>query len=188
MYFLWSLTTQRKNPLKYRLTLYSLTSECIFSILFSIHLLRCWQGEFVYQSRVFQAGDHFLYSRDLTAWFRGDSVGRIKMLITSRGWRVNIDGYEENQALRFRRRENDSCKQKGQENTFLGWNAKYSPYFIIYSSTTDRRSTDEIVCHISSHFIFIRNPWRYGIIQINRSLSIYIHIYLYRSRYGHYWS
>ena len=37
------------------------------------------------------------------------------MLVTSRGWRVNIDGYEENQALRFRRRENDSCKQKGQE-------------------------------------------------------------------------
>ena len=30
---------KRKNPLKYRLTLYSLTSECIFSILFSIHLL-----------------------------------------------------------------------------------------------------------------------------------------------------
>ena len=79
------------------------------------------------------------------------------MLITSRGSRVNIDGYEENQALRFRRRENDSCKQKGQENTFLGWIAKYPPYFIIYSSTTDRRSTEEIVCHISSHFIFIRN-------------------------------
>ena len=134
---------KRKNPLKYRLTLYSLTWECIFSILFSIHLLRCWQGEFVYQSRVFQAGDHFLYSRDLTVWFRGDSIGRIKMLVTSRGWRVNIDGYEENQALRFRRRENDSCKQKGQENTFLGWIAKYSPYFIIYSLTTDRnRSLD----------------------------------------------
>ena len=64
------------------------------------------------------------------------------MLVTSRGWRVNIDGYEENQALRFRRRENDSCKQKGQENT-LGWIAKYLPYFIIYSLTTDRnRSLD----------------------------------------------
>ena len=65
------------------------------------------------------------------------------MLVTSGGWRVNIDGYEEKQALRFRRRENDSCKQKGQENTFLGWIAKYSPYFIIYSLTTDRnRSLD----------------------------------------------
>ena len=120
----------------------------------------------------------FFYSRDLTAWFRGDSVGRIKMLVTSRGWRVNIDGYEENQALRLRGRENDSCKQKGQENTFLGWNAKYPPYFIIYSSTTDRRSTDEIVCHISSHFIFIRNLWRYGTIQINRSLSLSLSLYL----------
>ena len=29
------------------LTLYTLTSVCIFSILFSIHFLRCWQGEFV---------------------------------------------------------------------------------------------------------------------------------------------
>ena len=29
------------------LTLYTLTSVCIFSILFSIHLLMCWQGEFV---------------------------------------------------------------------------------------------------------------------------------------------
>ena len=190
MYFLWSLTTQRKNPLKYRLTLYSLTSECIFSILFSIHLLRCWQGEFVYQSRTFQASDHFLYSRDLTVGFRGDSIGRIKMLVTSRGWRVNINGYEENQALRFRRRENNNCKQKGQENTFWGWNAKYPPYFIIYSSTTDRRSTDEIVCHISSHFIFIRKLWRYGTIQINRSLSLSLslHLYRYRFRHGHYWS
>ena len=80
---------------------------------------KCWQGEFVYQSRVFQAGDHFLYSRDLTVWFRGDSIGRIKMLVTSRGWRVNIDGYEENQALRLRGRENNSCKQIGQENIYL---------------------------------------------------------------------
>ena len=29
------------------LTLYTLTSVCIFSILFSIHSLVCWQGEFV---------------------------------------------------------------------------------------------------------------------------------------------
>ena len=29
------------------LTIYTLTSVSIFSILFSIHFLRCWQGEFV---------------------------------------------------------------------------------------------------------------------------------------------
>ena len=29
------------------ITLNTLTSECIFSLLFSIHFLRCWQGEFV---------------------------------------------------------------------------------------------------------------------------------------------
>ena len=33
------------------LTLYSITSVCIFSILLSRHFLRLWQGEFVQQSR-----------------------------------------------------------------------------------------------------------------------------------------
>ena len=28
-------------------TLYTLTQVCIFSILFSLHFLMCWQGEFV---------------------------------------------------------------------------------------------------------------------------------------------
>ena len=32
---------------------YTLTSVCIFSILFSLHFLRCRQGEFVRQSRAF---------------------------------------------------------------------------------------------------------------------------------------
>ena len=32
---------------KHTLTLYTLTSVFIFSLLFSVHLLRCWQGEFV---------------------------------------------------------------------------------------------------------------------------------------------
>ena len=30
-----------------KFTLYTLISVCIFSILFSIHFLRCWSGEFV---------------------------------------------------------------------------------------------------------------------------------------------
>ena len=51
-------------------TLYILTSVCTFSIQFSIHFLSCWQGEFVQQSRVSFAGDHFLYSHDLNVWFR----------------------------------------------------------------------------------------------------------------------
>ena len=38
---------------------------CIFSILFSIHFPRCWQGEFVKQSRASSESDHFLYSSDL---------------------------------------------------------------------------------------------------------------------------
>ena len=47
------------------LTLYTLESECIFSILLFIHFLRCCQGEFVFQPKVSFVGDHFLYSHDL---------------------------------------------------------------------------------------------------------------------------
>ena len=67
------------------LTLHSLASMCVFSILFSIHFLRCWQGEFVYQSREYLVGDHFIYSHDLTVWCRGYTVGRNRMLVTLRG-------------------------------------------------------------------------------------------------------
>ena len=37
---------------------------CMFSILFSIHFPRCWQGEFVKQSRASSKRDHFLCSSD----------------------------------------------------------------------------------------------------------------------------
>ena len=47
----------------YSLTLYMLTSVCIFSILFPVHFLRCWQREFVEQSRV-SVDDHVPYSCD----------------------------------------------------------------------------------------------------------------------------
>ena len=58
------------------LTLYTLTSTSIFSLLFSIHFLRCWLGEFVQQSRVSLVGDNFLYSHDHKTWLRGDVVRR----------------------------------------------------------------------------------------------------------------
>ena len=54
-----------------RLTLYTLTSVCLFSILFSIHINKYWRGEFVLKSGTF-VGDHFLYSRDLNVWFKDD--------------------------------------------------------------------------------------------------------------------
>ena len=47
------------------LALYTLTSVCIFSILFSKHFLRCQHGEFVLQSRSCLVGDQLLYSPDL---------------------------------------------------------------------------------------------------------------------------
>ena len=47
------------------LTLYTITSVCIFSILLSKHFLRCWQGEFISQSRASLVGDHFLYFHNL---------------------------------------------------------------------------------------------------------------------------
>ena len=55
------------------ITLYTLTSECIFFLLFSITFLRCWQGEFVEKSEAALVGD---YSLDLDFWFREDIVRR----------------------------------------------------------------------------------------------------------------
>ena len=46
-------------------TLNTLTSVCIFSTQFFIHLLRSLQGEFVSQSNGFFPADHFLNSHDL---------------------------------------------------------------------------------------------------------------------------
>ena len=50
--FLWPVLTW--------LTLYSLTSVCIFSMLLPRHFLRFWQGEFVQQSRVSLVDDLLL--------------------------------------------------------------------------------------------------------------------------------
>ena len=41
------------------LYVYILTSVCIFSILFSIHSLKCWLGEFVWQSKASLVDDYF---------------------------------------------------------------------------------------------------------------------------------
>ena len=62
--------------IKKNLTLYTLRSEWIPSILFFIHFLGCWQGEFVYQSKASFVADHFFYSRDFNVWFRDDIVRR----------------------------------------------------------------------------------------------------------------
>ena len=50
----WKMYHKANNQFKaewFFLTLYTLTSVCIFSILFSIHFLRSWKGEFVQQSQ-----------------------------------------------------------------------------------------------------------------------------------------
>ena len=51
-----------------------LASVCIFSILFSIHFVRCWQGEVLWQTRASLVCDPFLYCRYLNVRFRGDTV------------------------------------------------------------------------------------------------------------------
>ena len=58
------------------LTLYTLKSVHIFSILLSEHFLRCWQGEFVWQSRASLAGDHSFYSCNLYMCFNSDIMRR----------------------------------------------------------------------------------------------------------------
>ena len=69
------------------LTLYTLTSVCIFSTLLYIHFLRSWQREFVCQPKSSFPGDHFLYSHDLNVRFRSDVIGRNWMLVTLRIYR-----------------------------------------------------------------------------------------------------
>ena len=71
------------------LTLYTLTSVCIFSMLFFIHFLMCWEGEFVQQSRGSSVGYHFLYSHDLNAWFKGDIESRNSILVTL--WNLSVN-------------------------------------------------------------------------------------------------
>ena len=57
------------------LTLYTLSSLCIFSLrLFSIHFQRCPQGEFVQQSQASLVGDHFLHSHDFNVRFKDEKL------------------------------------------------------------------------------------------------------------------
>ena len=70
----WSENFCRLKGEEKILTIYTLTSVCIFSILFSMHFLRCWQGEFVYRSKASFVDNHFLYLCDLNVLFRGDIV------------------------------------------------------------------------------------------------------------------
>ena len=49
------------------LYMYILSSVCIFSILFSIHSLKCWQGEFVWQSKA-SLGDDYFFDTGVILW------------------------------------------------------------------------------------------------------------------------
>ena len=74
---------QTKFPISeqlFFLILYIPTSVYIFSL----HFPRCWQGEFVKQSRASLVGEHFLYSHDPNVWFRDDNVRRNWILVTPR--------------------------------------------------------------------------------------------------------
>ena len=62
---------------------YTLTSVCIFSILFSIHL-KVLTRRICLMIKSILTLLSFLYSYDLTSSFRGDNVRRNKMLITLR--------------------------------------------------------------------------------------------------------
>ena len=64
---MWQPNTLSENEITRGLTLYTLTLVYIFSKLFIIHFLKCWQGEFIKQSTASLVGDHFLYADDLNA-------------------------------------------------------------------------------------------------------------------------
>ena len=75
---MWNITVKKQSSLQMSrsLTLYPLTSVSIISLLFTMHFPRCWQREFVKQSRASSVGDHLVYSHDPYVWFKGDIVRR----------------------------------------------------------------------------------------------------------------
>ena len=64
---------------------YTLTSVLIFSLLFSLHFLRCWPEELVKQLTDLSVGDHFLYFHDFIVWFNNDTVSRNQVPIALGG-------------------------------------------------------------------------------------------------------
>ena len=69
-------------------TLNTLTSPCVFSLLFPIHFLWHRKGEFDEQLRVSLESDHISYSHGVNIWFNCGSVWRIRKPITreGKGW------------------------------------------------------------------------------------------------------
>ena len=63
-YIPWHLLrkTSQIHCIKKRATLCILRSVCIFSILFSMYFLWCWQGEFLYELSASYVGNNLLYS------------------------------------------------------------------------------------------------------------------------------
>lgn len=83
--FIWfSFTTAS------RLTLYILTSVWIFSILFSVHLLKCWEGEFAEQSRASHNSWSFHLFLWLSSLIRGWYHEEKFKLVTLWGQMLNI--------------------------------------------------------------------------------------------------
>ena len=57
--------------------------------MYILHTVLYIQEWFVWQLRVSSVGDHFLYPCDLPVWFMVDSVGRNKMLVSSK-WLIRV--------------------------------------------------------------------------------------------------
>ena len=97
--FLWYVEFVVKHPYLLlfledcNLTPHTLTSLCIFSILFSDRYIYIYWSlyirDFVKPSRVFVVGDHFLYSLDLNVWFWDDMVKSGK-LAPSHSWGLKV--------------------------------------------------------------------------------------------------
>ena len=77
-------------PIVFQLTLCNPTSVCIFSILFSIHLLRMLTRRICLRIKSFFFGDHSLYACNLNVWFRADIVRRNRILVTLGGSKIHF--------------------------------------------------------------------------------------------------
>ena len=127
------------------LTLYTQTLVSIFSIPFSIHFLRCWQGEFVLQSWVSSVGDYFFIL--LTLMFDSGVMlwGEIRCLSL-----LGVKGLMEHSATVYKHIEKAPLCSFPQE-----WSRHYKlhVHFLLVWKKTYIRLRKDIP------FLFLHNLW-----------------------------
>ena len=101
------------------------TNICIFTILFSIHVLLGWQEEFVSQLRASLVGDPFLNSRNLQfliqGWYCKEKLIACHVTFRVKGFQKNRNTYEffDTTKQYLLDREFKQCRYFGNNRAFV---------------------------------------------------------------------